>query len=117
MTGGWLYETYKDNVYNVEELEEQIKTLLMDDDVTNKSGIYYYVLTGKEKFLNIRAFTESQKIKAYTKQDEKCAKCGQHYDISFMEADHIKPWIEGGKTSDENCQVLCRDCNRTKSDK
>jgi len=31
-----------------------------------------------------------------------------------MEADHITPWHEGGKTSAENCQMLCRDDNRMK---
>ncbi|RXJ89381.1 hypothetical protein CRU87_09335, partial [Aliarcobacter trophiarum LMG 25534] len=28
-----------------------------------------------------------------------------------------KPWHEGGKTIEENCQMLCKDCNRTKSGK
>ena len=31
-----------------------------------------------------------------------------------MEADHITPWHEGGKTIEENCQMLCKDCNRRK---
>ena len=34
-----------------------------------------------------------------------------------MEADHITPWTEGGKTIPENCQMLCKDCNRRKSNK
>lgn len=114
---GVLYEKYKDVVYDVPKLEEEIRTLMMDDDVSNKSGIYYYVLTGDERNLNIRAFTESQKIKAYTKQEGRCKICGEHFDISYMEADHITPWCEGGKTNDENCQMLCRDCNRRKSNK
>lgn len=114
---GVLYEKYKDVVYDVDQLEAQIKELMLDDDVTNKKGIYYYVLTGDEKYLNIRAFTEAQKIAVYTKQEGKCPICGDYYDISFMEADHITPWSQGGKTSIDNCQMLCRDCNRRKSDK
>ncbi len=39
------------------------------------------------------------------------------FDISEMEADHITPWHEGGKTSAENCQMLCKDDNRSKSGK
>ena len=39
------------------------------------------------------------------------------WDISEMEADHIKPWHERGKTIPENCQVLCKQCNGTKSGK
>jgi 5-methylcytosine-specific restriction endonuclease McrA len=30
-------------------------------------------------------------------------------DIDEMEADHITPWHEGGKTVSENCQMLCKD--------
>lgn len=33
------------------------------------------------------------------------------------EIDHIKPWHEGGKTTAENCQLLCKDDNRRKSGK
>lgn len=31
-----------------------------------------------------------------------------------MEADHITPWVEGGTTVPENCQMLCKACNRLK---
>ncbi|MCH5310848.1 MAG: HNH endonuclease [Prevotella sp.] len=29
----------------------------------------------------------------------------------------LTPWSEGGKTAVDNCQMLCRDCNRRKSNK
>ena len=32
-----------------------------------------------------------------------------------MEADHIKPWHDGGKTISENCQMLYKQDNRIKS--
>jgi hypothetical protein len=32
-----------------------------------------------------------------------------------MEADHKKPWRAGGKTTPENCQMLCIKDNRLKS--
>jgi 5-methylcytosine-specific restriction endonuclease McrA len=35
--------------------------------------------------------------------------------IEEMEADHITPWHLGGKTVDENCQMLCKTFNREKS--
>ena len=41
----------------------------------------------------------------------------KHFEINEMEADHISPWHEGGKTVIENCQMLCKDCNRRKSGK
>lgn len=38
-----------------------------------------------------------------------------HYEYEEMEGDHITPWVEGGKTTIENCQMLCREHNRLKS--
>ena len=114
---GILYNKYKDERYNSNQLEEQVKILMMDDDVTNKKGIYYYLITGDEKYLNIRAFSESIKREAYERQDGICAKCNKQFDITEMEADHVTPWSQGGKTELDNCQMLCRDCNRRKSDK
>ena len=35
--------------------------------------------------------------------------------IEEMEADHITPWHLGGKTVDENCQMLCKTFNREKN--
>ncbi|WP_258030645.1 HNH endonuclease [Campylobacter concisus] len=46
-----------------------------------------------------------------------CVKCNEHFDISDMEADHITPWSEGGKTIAQNCQMLCKNCNRIKSNR
>lgn len=112
---GPLYDENKDKLLDAKHLEEEIQRLILDDDVTKVSGIYPYLLTGKEKYLSIRSFTDSQKRKAYTKAGGICAKCGKHFEIDEIETDHIKPWSEGGKTTLENCQILCKNCNRTKS--
>lgn len=114
---GVLYNEFKDVSLDPVELEQKIQILMMDDDVDNKKGIYPYVLTHDEKYLNIRAFTESQKRAAYEKQNGICPKCGKHFEIENMEADHITPWSKGGKTNPENCQVLCKECNRRKTGK
>lgn len=112
---GILYNHCKDNKYNSDKLEEELKILMMDDDVTNKKGIYTYLLMREEKYLNIRSFTENQKREAYEKQKGICKNCGNHFEINEMEADHITPWHAGGKTIPENCQMLCKECNRRKS--
>ena len=112
---GLLYNEFKNQSYNSEKMEEQVKELMMDDDVTNKKGIYYYLITGKEKHLNIRSFTDNQKREAYEKQKGICPNCKEHFEIEEMEADHITPWHDGGKTTSDNCQMLCRECNRRKS--
>ncbi len=112
---GSLYDKYKGKLLDSGQLEEKIKTLMMDDDISNKKGIYAYVLTREEKHLNIRAFTDSQKREAYERQQGICPNCHKHFELSEMEADHITPWHAGGKTSAGNCQMLCKECNRRKS--
>ena len=114
---GHLYNEFKGKKFDSKKLEKEIAGLMEDEDVTNKKGIYSYVLTKKEKFLSIRAFTDKQKREAYEKQKGKCVKCKKYFEIQEMEADHIKPWHEGGKTVAENCQMLCKQDNRTKSGK
>ena len=112
---GTLYNMHKNNSYNSDKLEIQIKELMMDDDVTNKKGIYAYLLSGDERTLNIRAFSEAQKRAAYERQEGICPNCKKYFEYEEMEGDHIDPWHLGGKTTTENCQMLCRECNRRKS--
>lgn len=114
---GVLYNKYKNNSFDHAALEKEISKLMQDEDVTNKKGIYSYVLTRKEKYLNIREFNDNQKREAYERQNGICIKCNKHFNIDEMEADHINPWHEGGKTIAENCQMLCKDDNRRKSGK
>ncbi|WP_411376954.1 HNH endonuclease family protein [Flavobacterium psychrophilum] len=114
---GLLYNEFKDQKLDPKKLEQQISDLMQDEDVSNKKGIYEYVLTGKEKHLNIRSFTDNQKREAYERQKGICPVCTEHYEIGGMEADHITPWHLGGKTSADNCQMLCKDDNRRKSGK
>ena len=114
---GELYNELKDKKLNAAKLEAEIKKLMQDEDVTKKSGIYPYVLNRQERYLSIRAFTDNMKREAYERQNGICPFCKKKYDISEMEADHITPWHEGGKTITENCQMLCKEHNRTKSGK
>lgn len=114
---GALYKKFKDTLIDQEVVDSEVRRLMLDDDVTKKSGIYPYILTNKEKYLSIRTFTEADKLTAYERQRGICAKCGEHFDIEQMEADHITPWCQGGHTTKDNCQMLCRNCNRKKSNK
>lgn len=120
---GELYNKFKDKKLNPVQLEKEVVRLMQDEDVTKKSGIYPYVLTREEKYLSIREFTDKMKREAYERQKGVCPWCKkekkekQRWNIEEMEADHIKPWREGGKTTAENCQMLCKEHNRTKSSK
>ena len=117
-----LYNNYHQETFDTRELENRISNLMLDDEVTSKKGIYPYVLDGLEKHLSLRAFTEFQKREAYEKQGGKCPRCASMnkptkdkvWNINEMEADHIIPWHEGGKTTIDNCQMLCKSCNREK---
>jgi hypothetical protein len=114
---GKLYNQYNSFIFDSREFEEKIVKLMMDIDVTKKSGIYYYLFNTEEKHLSIRSFTDNDKRIMYEHQDGVCVKCENKFSIEAMEADHIQPWSQGGKTTVENCQMLCRPCNRKKSDK
>ena len=114
---GSLYNRFKGVPLDAAKLEEELERLIMDDDVNTNSGIYPYVLTHDERYLNLRSFTPGQKQKVYELQKGICPICGKHFDIEQMEGDHITPWCEGGHTTIENCQMLCRECNRRKSAK
>ena len=114
---GDLYNTYKNEEFDTGKLEKQIAALMEDEDIKKKSGIYYYVLDGKEKHLSIRAFSRNQKREAYERQNGFCTVCNEHFELEEMEADHITPWHVGGKTEAENCQMLCKEDNRRKSGK
>lgn len=112
---GTLYAEFKDKDFDSAKLEIEIAKLMEDEDVSNKKGIYAYVLTRKEKHLNIRAFSDNQKREAYERQKGICTVCKEHFELEEMEADHITPWHTGGKTNAENCQMLCKEDNRRKS--
>lgn len=111
---GVLYDKYKERDFSATELEARVAALMEDEDVSRKAGIYPYVLSGDERQLSIRAFTPRMKREAYERQHGICPSCGLHFDLSGMEGDHITPWHDGGRTVADNCQMLCRDCNRRK---
>ncbi len=120
---GYLFNTYGQNKYNPSQLENNVKELMLDDEVQNKKGIYEYLLGRDPKHLNLRAFSEKQKRQVYEKQNGICPHCVKenlpktHHEYEEMEGDHITPWHEGGQTTMDNCQMLCKYHNRRKSGK
>lgn len=120
---GHLYNKYHGRTYNRDSIKKDVARLMGDPDVTKKSGIYEYVLaggrdSGLENLLSIRQFDDVVKRAKYEDQGHKCAICGK--DIKRFKdarADHIIPWIDGGTTTLDNCQILCERCNIAKSSK
>ncbi len=108
-----LYDKYGQAPLDAVALEKRVKSLMGDEEVQKKSGIYTYVLTDDESALGLRTFTDNQKREAYELQAGMCPKCSKHYKLEEMDADHIVPWAKQGKTTSENCQMLCIRDNRS----
>jgi hypothetical protein len=108
-----LYDKYGQEPLDAVELEQRVKALMIDDEVQKKPGVYTYVLTGDERALGLRVFSDNQKLEAYERQNGICTKCGKHFQIEEMDGDHIVPWSKGGKTIADNCQMLCIKDNRS----
>ena len=120
---GEIYNSYHDTQnglgknrkdLNSKDLESKVSKLMADEDVTKKSGIYYYVFDGNEKHLSIRSFLDRDKRTVYEKQGGICPYCKNHFEFNEMQGDHIVPWSKGGKSVLENLQMLCTECNLKK---
>ena len=114
---GLLYNEHKDDMLDPADIQQQVKDLLANDEITRKAGIYEYVLTGVEKHLSPRQFDKNMALTVYNQQGGCCACCGAAKDFKDMHADHKIPWSRGGRTEIGNCQMLCVSCNLKKSDK
>lgn len=120
---GLLYNAHKDEELDPDALESRVASLMSDDEVTAKKGVYEFVFDGDERHLNLRTFTDSQKRTMFERQGGVCPMCKLEgasqitYAYIDMEADHIDPWRDGGKTELGNGQMLCKHHNRVKSSK
>ncbi len=112
-----FYDENSRKTLDVEAMAKRISMLMTDGEIQRKAGIIPYVLTGDERCLDLRSFPENIKLTVWEKQKHVCPMCHKEFDYEFMEGDHIKPWCEGGRTVEENCQMLCRSCNRQKGGK
>lgn len=129
---GRLYERYHGNSYDPKQMSDAVKKLAADDAVTNRKGIFEYLLGGSSdmKLLVVRVFDEKVKRAVYTNQtqaaevkgESNCPLCeighdankSRIYKLSEMDADHVSAWSKGGDSSIENCQMLCVTHNRAK---
>lgn len=132
---GAFYEKYHGNSYNPAQLQQRVDELYADEYVTNKRGIFEYLLGGEidKSLLNIRIFEDSVKKTVYARQtnDAKaqgisnCPECAKGHDnvrakiykFNEMDADHVSAWSKGGATDISNCQMLCKTHNRMKGNR
>ena len=132
---GRLYREYGSTPYNAADIARQVADLHGDPFVTDKKGIFEYVLGGstETKLLNVRVFDPATKAATYKKQTDEAtaagtsncplcavgstAKATHIYAANQMEADHVTAWSVGGTTSAGNCQMLCTPHNKAKGNK
>ena len=131
---GRLYEAYHAQAYNSEVIGARVEELMAQADdkiITNRRGIFEYVLGGEKdvRLLNVRIFDEPTKRKVYARQTAEAEKKGvsncplcalgganraKIWGLKEMDADHVTAWSKGGGTSEKNCQMLCKTHNRAK---
>ena len=130
---GRLYREYHKNAYSKDKVAERVDALLDDSQVTDKKGIFEYVLGGEKdsRLLNVRVFDKKTIKAVYRKQTAEaqeqgvsnCPLCAIGHDANAkriyketeMDADHVTAWSKGGATDEANCQMLCKTHNRAKA--
>ncbi len=132
---GRLYQTYHGKNFDPKKMSVVVQKLAADDYVTNRKGIFEYLLGGStdKKLLAVRVFDEKTKRVAYNKQTQEaqakgksnCPLCavgdnankGRVYKLDEMDADHVSAWSKSGDSSAMNCQMLCITHNRAKGNR
>ena len=73
---GRLYETYKKQPYNPNDVSKQVKELYADPYVKTRKGVFEYILGGSTdtKLLDVRVFDEATKKAVYAKQTAEAEK-------------------------------------------
>lgn len=132
---GRLYREYHKKSYSKSQITERVNALLDDDQVSDKKGIFEFVLGGEKEYrlLNVRVFDKKTIKAVYRKQTERakkedisnCPLCAIGHDANAkriyketeMDADHVTAWSKGGSTTEDNCQMLCKTHNRAKGNR
>lgn len=61
-----------------------------------------------------RSFTQEERKVIWRRDNETCKECENKIAFEEMQADHIIPHSRGGRTTLDNAQALCRECNARK---
>lgn len=118
---GDLYNRYHNNMYDAAAVEKRVNELMANEEVTEKKGVYEYILSGEDEELacklSKRIFSNADKRTAYEKQNGICPITGERLPIEDMQADHIVPWWKGGTTTLSNLQMISKTANKRKGGK
>jgi hypothetical protein len=69
---GRLYEHYRSTAYDPAKVSAEVKRLFGDPYVTNRRGVFEYILGGLKdsKLLDVRVFDQATKKSVYAKQTQ-----------------------------------------------
>lgn len=86
-----------------------------------KYGFFPFVLRDLERVKEYppekpspRYIPPEVRINVWNRNGRKCKRCGAEEDLEF---DHIIPVAKGGSNTENNIELLCKSCNRKKSDR
>lgn len=104
---------YKEQTFNKAEVMDLI------DRLNDRSGYYYNDRGIWNSLCRVERGKVSNKLRfeIFERDGYKCRYCGRGEDECKLEVDHIKPISKGGKSTYDNLQTLCEDCNKQKDDK
>ncbi len=75
---------------------------------------YTEVIDQTNELLGSRKISQDVMDRVWRRDEGKCVMCGSREKLEF---DHIIPFSKGGSNTYRNIQLLCENCNRTKSAK
>lgn len=94
---------------------DEVKALLKASQVRVKQSIDRAKSLASAKTAPLEAkrgqIPSDLRLLIWAKYEGSCADCGSSSELQF---DHIIPVVMGGATSEENLQILCGSCNRSK---
>ena len=106
---GEIYESKK-------EIFNSNKVFVLIYRLKNKNGNFYNDREIWDSLCRVERGHVSKKLRLeiYKRDGFRCRCCGRTDTEVDLEIDHIKPISKGGKSTYDNLQTLCRDCNQKK---
>lgn len=104
---------YKEQTFGKTEV------IYLIDRLNDRNGYYYNDRGIWDSLCRVERGKVSNKLRfeILERDGYKCRYCGRGEDECSLQIDHIKPISKGGKSTYDNLQTLCEDCNKQKDNK
>ena len=106
---GQVFRT-KSQAFTSEEIQSLIKRL------DNRTGLFYNDREIWNSICRVERGKVSNRMRfsIFERDGYRCRYCGRSGTSETLEIDHIRPIAKGGKSTYDNLQTLCRQCNLNK---